>query len=162
VAILNARRARALLRGRNHQFLPVPLLPPIELQPPSPPQTIGPVASGTGHKPAPLQPDAIASGSLGATLNTVDSLWARHLFKLVNFYVHVVPTEALIAEQVGRVAIAFEIFQSASLRRVAAATAVATTEASGQGRPTVPGRNSQGDLKIPARISQGLGQRVRE
>jgi hypothetical protein len=47
---------------------PMPLLPPAELHPPSPPQTISPAASGAGQKPAPLQSDAIASGVLGASL----------------------------------------------------------------------------------------------
>ncbi|KAF8180890.1 hypothetical protein BJ912DRAFT_619306 [Pholiota molesta] len=134
---------------------PMPLLPPIELQPPSPPQTIGPATSAT-QKPPPLQSDAMASGSLGAPLNSLDSLSPATSSSSLFFTPTSSPPKPssptkLAVSQSPSKSPASQ--QSASLGRVAAATAAAA-EASGQGSPTVPRRNSLGDLKIPARISQ--------
>ncbi|ESK86650.1 hypothetical protein Moror_9711 [Moniliophthora roreri MCA 2997] len=99
-----------------------PLLPPIELQPPSPPQTIG---RTTARTPSPVNLDTLLPS-------------------------HSPPSTSSPSLAISNKAPASP--QSASLGRSAVSPVIASNSAINNAN--VPRRNSLGDLKIPARISQ--------
>ncbi|KAF8968624.1 hypothetical protein BDZ97DRAFT_1755279 [Flammula alnicola] len=168
------KEAKGSLRAPAARSPPVPLLPPIELQPPSPPQTIGQAASasasvpGAAEKSPPADTPNKTPRSLGAALNNFDTLSPTTSSSSLFFtptsspQPPASPNKLAVSQSPGKSPASQH---SASLGRATAAGATlggggadgggnGSAGGGGSGHGGVPRRNSLGDLKIPARISQ--------
>lgn len=133
---------------------PLPLLPPIELHPPSPPNTITPT-SGLGPS---TSERGKASRSLSAAFGTgsgTDALSPATSTSSIFFTPTSSPNKShKNSSKLSPGPKSPASQQSASLGRSTAGVVATSVSAVDGGLGTTPRRNSLGDLKIPARISQ--------